>query len=123
MDFSTFDLDQPLAEMKTDASQGLMKAFTGIVGSQPLTLREVAIKWGLAVGMPQLVGTPEQVADQMEQIWRETGCHGFNMTPHIMPSSIVDFVDQVVPILQQRGIYRTEYTGKTFRENLGLPAL
>ena len=70
--------------------------------------------------MPQVVGTPEQVADQLEQIWRETGCHGYNMTPNVMPRSIENFVDEVVPILQKRGIYRTEYEGSTFRENLDL---
>lgn len=118
VDFSGMELDQPLAEMQTQGSQGLMKAFSSAVGDKPLTLRDVAIRWGLAVGMPQLIGSPEQVADQIEAIWRETGCHGFNVTPHIMPSSVEDFVDQVVPILQKRGIYRTEYEGKTFRENL-----
>ena len=81
-------------------------------------LREAAVRWGLAVGIPQLVGTPEQVADQLESIWRETGCHGFNLTPTITPSSIEEFVDEVVPILQRRGIFRTEYAGETFRENL-----
>ena len=120
VDFSTYELDRPLQEVATQASQGLMKAFTAILGDRPFTLREVAMKWGLSVGMPQIVGSPEQVADQLEQIWRETGCLGFNVTPHIMPSSVEDFVDQVVPILQKRGIYRTEYTGATFRENLGL---
>jgi FMN-dependent oxidoreductase (nitrilotriacetate monooxygenase family) len=120
MDFSGFELDQPLAEMQTQGSQGLMKAFSGIVGDRPLTIREVAIKWGLAVGMPQLIGTAEQVADQLEQIWRETGCAGFNLTPTVMPTSVEEFVDQVVPILQRRGIYRSEYAGTTFRENLGL---
>jgi FMN-dependent oxidoreductase (nitrilotriacetate monooxygenase family) len=118
VDFSGMELDQPLAEMQTQGSQGLMKAFSTAVGDKPLTLRDVAIRWGLAVGMPQLIGSPEQVADQMETIWRETGCHGFNVTPHVMPSSVEDFVDQVVPILQKRGVYRTEYEGKTFRENL-----
>jgi len=117
IDFSSMELDQPLAEMQTQGSQGLMKAFSRSVG-EPLTLRDVAIRWGLAVGMPQVVGSPEQVADRIETIWRETGCHGFNVTPHIMPSSVEDFVDQVVPILQKRGIYRTEYEGRTFRENL-----
>ena len=120
VDFSTYELDRPLQEVATQASQGLMKAFTAILGDRPFTLREVAMKWGLSVGMPQIVGSPEQVADQLEQIWRETGCLGFNVTPHIMPSSVEDFVDQVVPILQKRGIYRTEYTGRTFRETLGL---
>jgi long-chain alkane monooxygenase len=117
VDFSGMDLDEPLADMQVPGSQGLMKAFSNIVDDKPLTLREVAIRWGLSVGMPQIVGTPEQVADQMETIWRETGCHGYNITPHVMPTSIEDIVDQVVPILQKRGIYPTEYQGKTLREN------
>ena len=117
VDFSGMDLDQPLADMQVPGSQGLMKAFSNIVDDKPLTLREVAIRWGLSVGMPQIVGTPEQVADQMEKIWRETGCHGYNITPHVMPTSINDIVDEVVPILQKRGIYPTEYQGKTLREN------
>ncbi len=121
VDFSGFDIDQPLAEMKTQGSQGLMRAFANVVGDRPLTMREVAIRWGLAVGKPQLIGSPEQVADQMEHFWRETGCYGYNITPTVMQSSVTDFVDQVVPILQKRGIYRTEYEGTTFRENLGLP--
>ena len=117
VDFSGMDLDEPLADMQVPGSQGLMKAFSNIVDDKPLTLREVAIRWGLSVGMPQIVGTPEQVADRMETIWRETGCHGYNITPHVMPASITDIVDQVVPILQKRGIYPTEYQGKTLREN------
>ncbi|RZK03939.1 MAG: LLM class flavin-dependent oxidoreductase [Novosphingobium sp.] len=120
VDFSGMELDQPLAEMQTQGSQGLMKAFSNIVGEKPLTLRDVAIRWGLAVGMPQLVGSPEQVADQIETIWRETGCHGFNVTPNIMPVSVDDFVNEVVPILQKRGVYPTEYLGKTLREKLEL---
>jgi FMN-dependent oxidoreductase (nitrilotriacetate monooxygenase family) len=120
VDFSSMELDQPLSEIQTQASQGLMKAFSNIVGDRPLTLREVAIRWGLAVGMPQLVGTPEQVADQIETIWRETGCHGFNVTPNVMPVSIDDFVDHVVPILQKRGVYPTEYLGTTLRDYLEL---
>jgi FMN-dependent oxidoreductase (nitrilotriacetate monooxygenase family) len=120
VDFSGYELDRPMQEIQTQASQGLMKAFSAVLGDRPFTLREVAIRWGLAVGMPQIVGTPEQVADQMENIWRETGCQGFNVTPTIMPVSVEDFVDQVVPILQRRGIYPTEYAGTTFRDHLGL---
>jgi FMN-dependent oxidoreductase (nitrilotriacetate monooxygenase family) len=117
IDFSGMELDRPLEQLQTQGSQGLMKAFSRAEGER-LTLRDVAVRWGLAVGMPQLIGTPEQVADQIEAIWRETGCHGFNVTPHVMPSSVEEFVDEVVPILQRRGIYRTEYEGSTFRENL-----
>jgi len=120
VDFSGMELDQPLAEMQTQGSQGLMKAFSNIVGEKPLTLRDVAIRWGLAVGMPQIIGSPEQVAEQIETIWRETGCHGFNVTPNIMPVSIDDFVNEVVPILQKRGVYPSEYLGTTLRENVEL---
>lgn len=118
VDFSQMELDRPLEELETQASRGLMAAMSAAFEGRRFTLREAAIRWGLAVGMPQLVGTPEQVADQLEGIWRETGCHGFNVTPTITPASIEDFVDQVVPILQKRGIYRREYAGRTFRDNL-----
>jgi long-chain alkane monooxygenase len=118
VDFSQMELDLPLEEQTTQASQGLMMAMSASFENRRFTLREAAIRWGLAVGMPQLVGTPEQVADQLEAIWRETGCHGFNVTPTITPSSVEEFVDEVVPLLQRRGIFRKEYTGKTFRDNL-----
>jgi long-chain alkane monooxygenase len=118
VDFSQMELDLPLEEQKTQGSQGLMKAMSASFEDKRFTLREAAIRWGLAVGMPQLVGTPEQVADQLEAIWRETGCHGFNVTPTVTPSSVEEFVDEVVPILQRRGIFRTAYSGETFRDNL-----
>lgn len=118
VDFSQMELDQPLEEQKTQASQGLMMAMSASFDNKRFTLREAAARWGLAAGMPQLVGTPEQVADQLETIWRETGCHGFNITPTITPSSVEEFVDEVVPILQRRGIFRTAYEGATFRDNL-----
>jgi FMN-dependent oxidoreductase (nitrilotriacetate monooxygenase family) len=118
VDFSKMELDRPLEEQKTQGSEGLMKAMSASFENKRFTLREAAIRWGLAVGIPQIVGTPEQVADQLEAIWRETGCHGFNLTPTITPSSVEEFVDEVVPILQRRGIFRTEYAGETFRDNL-----
>ena len=121
IDFAGHDLDAPLRESDTQASQGLMKAMTSMMEGDGFTLREAAMHYALAMGMPQLVGTPEQVADQIEHIWRETGCHGFNVTPTINPSSMEDFIDHVVPILQCRGIYRTSYEGATFRDNLALP--
>ena len=68
--------------------------------------------------LPQLLGTAEEVADQLEKIWRETGCHGFNLTPAIVPGGYEDFIDGVVPILQRRGIFRTAYEATTLRGNL-----
>jgi len=118
VDLSKYDPEMPLAEMETQASRGLMSATVTGADGKAITLREAASKWALSVAIPQIVGTPEQVADEMERIWRETGCHGFNLSPTTNPDSVDDFVDQVVPLLQRRGVYRTEYEGKNFRENL-----
>ena len=118
VDFSTFDLDRPFVEVSTQASQGLMKAMAAVFGARRFTLREAAMRWALGAGMPQIVGTPEQVAAELELIWRETGCHGFNISPVETPGSIVAFVDEVVPILRRRGIFRPDYRATTFRGNL-----
>lgn len=118
VDFSKLDLDQPMSEMDTQASRGLMAALSAVVNDKRMTLREAATRWGASTGMPQIVGTPEQVATEMEAIWRDTGCIGFNVTPTITPSSIDVFVDQVIPVLQKRGVFRTDYEGTTFSENL-----
>ena len=118
IDFSKFDIDKPIEHIETQASQGLMSAITALFGDRRLTFREAALKWGAAAGMLQIVGTPEQIADQMETIWRETGCHGFNVTPTTNFASVENFVDEVVPLLQKRGVYRRSYEGTTFRSNL-----
>ncbi len=118
VDLSPFDPDRPLAEMDTQASRGLMSAtLTGADGGA-VTLRQAAAQWALSVAIPQLIGTPEFVAAEIERMWRETGCYGFNLSPTTNPDSVDDFVDQVVPILQKRGIFRTAYEGQSFRDNL-----
>ena len=118
VDLSQFDPDRPLSEMESNASRGLMSATLASADGKAVTLREAASKWALSVAIPQVVGTPEQVADEFERAWREIGCHGFNLSPTTSPDSIDDFVDHVVPILQRRGVYRTSYEGENFRENL-----
>jgi FMN-dependent oxidoreductase (nitrilotriacetate monooxygenase family) len=67
-----------------------------------------------------LVGTPVQIADAMQTWFENQACDGFNITPTHLPGGCDDFVDMVVPELQRRGLFRTEYEGKTLRENLGL---
>jgi FMN-dependent oxidoreductase (nitrilotriacetate monooxygenase family) len=118
IDFSKIDLDTPLAANTTDASRGMMMALANMTGDGNATARDAARVFGATVGMPQLVGTPEQVADQLEHLWRASGCHGFNITPTTNIASIEHFVDEVVPLLQAKGIYRTEYEGETLRDNL-----
>ena len=118
VDLSQFDPDRPLAEMETQASRGLMAATLTSADGRAVTLREAASQWALSVAIPQVVGTPEQVAAELERVWRETGCYGFNLSPTTNPDSVDDFVDQVVPLLQRRGIFRSAYQGESFRDNL-----
>lgn len=118
IDLNKIDLDSPMEEWPTQASQGLVKALSGMVGGRRLTLRDVAATWATSIGTPHIVGTPDRVADQMEAMWRETGCHGFNVRPGIIPDSIEEFVDTVIPRLQAKGIFRKHYAGRTFRDNI-----
>jgi alkanesulfonate monooxygenase len=67
-----------------------------------------------------VVGTPQTIADQIQEWFENEAADGFNVMPPVLPESLNDFVDLVVPELQRRGLFRTEYEGKTLRENLGL---
>lgn len=117
-DLDNRDLDQPLADVTTNASQGILSAMLDVFEGRVPSIREAALHWGTSYGMPQLVGTPELVATQIETFWRESRCYGFNISPTVNPTSIEDFVDGVVPILQKRGLMRSDYEGKTFRDHL-----
>ena len=85
-----------------------------------LTVRQLAQRVGGYGGL-SFVGTPQTIADQMEEWLMSRGSDGFNIMFPFLPAGLDDFVDKVVPELQKRGIFRTEYEGKTLRENLGLP--
>jgi FMN-dependent oxidoreductase (nitrilotriacetate monooxygenase family) len=67
-----------------------------------------------------VIGTPSEIADQMQDWFESEACDGFNVTPTHLPGGCEDFVDMVIPELQRRGLFRTEYEGETLRENLGL---
>jgi len=112
------DLDIPLQDITSQASQGLVAAMSSMFGEGNITLREAVGLSGLAGMIPQILGTPEQDADQLEEVWRQTGCHGFNLTLAIVPGGCEDFIDQVVPIRQQRGIFCTAYEATTLSGNL-----
>lgn len=118
MDFGEIDIDKPLVEAKTKTSESLMALASKMFKDQKLSIREAIIKTGQIGGLPSITGSPEGIADQLEEIWRVSGCHGFNLSPALVPGGFEDFVDHVVPILQKRGVFRTEYEGKTLRENL-----
>lgn len=84
------------------------------------TVRQLIYALSGGGGHRVLVGTPEQIADDIENWFRAGAADGFNLMPDALPGGLQDFVDGVVPILQQRGIFRREYSGTTLREHLGL---
>jgi len=120
-DASRFDPDAPLPDVpETNASQSSRARVVELARSENLTVRQLAQRLGGYGGLA-FVGTPQTIADEMQE-WLETeGSDGFNVMFPWLPGGLDDFVDKVVPELQRRGIFRREYEGRTLRENLGLP--
>lgn len=85
-----------------------------------LTLRQVYGRYGGARGQRSLVGTPVQIADHMERWFRGRGVDGFLIQPSVLPLDLDLFVDLVIPELQNRGLFRSDYEGRTLRDHLGL---
>jgi alkanesulfonate monooxygenase len=121
VDASNFDLDAPLPPIpETNQSKSAQERAVAHAKRHNLTVRQLAQYVGGYAGK-SFVGTPASIADDM-QTWLEgSACDGFNIMFGTVPAGLDEFVDQVVPELQRRGIFRTEYEGKTLRENLGLP--
>ncbi len=120
VDASGFDLDAPLPEIpQTNASQSGRDSLVALARRDNLTVRQLAQIVGGYGGL-QMVGTPAEIADTMQQ-WLETeASDGFNVMFPTVPAGLDDFVNMVVPELQRRGLFRREYEGATLRENLGL---
>ncbi len=121
-DLSAFPLDGPLPELPRPrtGSQSNFDNWTTLAKRENLTIREVMTRAVGARAKSFHVGTPAQIADHM-QLWLESGAaDGFNILPPYLPGALDDFVELVIPELQARGLFRTEYTGTTLREHLGL---
>jgi FMN-dependent oxidoreductase (nitrilotriacetate monooxygenase family) len=116
-DFSSYPLDQVVESFTSPRSQGVVDMYTKVAGKR-LTLREMALMHGQSVGFPQIVGTPAQVADQLEAYYDQAGGDGFMLTMPYTPGSIEEFVAWVIPELQRRGRFRADYQGNTLRELL-----
>jgi FMN-dependent oxidoreductase (nitrilotriacetate monooxygenase family) len=120
-DASRFDPDGPLPEIPdTNASKTGRERAIELAKREGLTVRQLAQRVGGFSGLA-FVGTPKTIADEMEEWLASEGSDGFNVMFPFLPAGLDDFVDQVVPELQRRGIFRREYEGTTLRENLGLP--
>jgi N-acetyl-S-(2-succino)cysteine monooxygenase len=120
-DISAYDMDGPLPDLPPpNGAQSTFEAVTRLARRENLTIRQLGMR--LAAGRQRLHvnGTPVQIADLMEEWFAGGAADGFNILPPYLPGALNDFVDSVIPELQRRGLFRTEYEGRTLRENLGL---
>ncbi|MFD2058365.1 LLM class flavin-dependent oxidoreductase [Mesorhizobium calcicola] len=119
-DASGFDPDAPLPEIpETNASKSGRERAIELARKENLTVRQLAERLGGYSGLA-FVGTPQTIADEMEEWLVTEGSDGFNIMFPYLPAGLDDFVEKVVPELQRRGIFRRQYEGTTLRENLGL---
>lgn len=114
IDFSQYEIDEPIQYVKSNAIQSA----TRNLQNNDWTRRKLLDQHALGGRYITVVGSPQQVADDLESWIAETGLDGFNLTRIVTPESYVDFIDLVIPELQRRGSYKTAYDNGTLREKL-----
>ena len=125
-DFSHLPLDKPLVPEdfpdpgSVQAARSRTEVIINIVRRDKPTLRQLLAYMAGARGHFTMAGTPEQVADLIEDWFTDGAADGFNVMPPLLPNMLEVFSAEVIPILQRRGLFRTEYSGTTLRENYGL---
>jgi FMN-dependent oxidoreductase (nitrilotriacetate monooxygenase family) len=120
-DFSQYPLDAPfpdVAAFGAESNRSASERIVRLARAENLTLRQTALR--LLAQRDEFVGTPEQVADAVQR-WFENGAADGFILGQVLPGDLQDFVELVVPILQQRGLYKTDYAAETLRGHLGLP--
>jgi len=125
IDLSGYDVDAPLPDFSTIEDKTNPRIRYNIIRDiakreNLQTIREVYERIAGARGHREIVGTPEQIVDQLEEWFLNEGADGFNIMPPTFPDGLNDIVELVIPELQRRGLFRTEYESDTLRENLGL---
>ncbi|MBB3428930.1 alkanesulfonate monooxygenase SsuD/methylene tetrahydromethanopterin reductase-like flavin-dependent oxidoreductase (luciferase family) [Rhizobium sp. BK312] len=133
-DLSNYDPDGPLPEIEPDVSGSRLaqgrannqdiksrletaRHWREIAARDRLSIRQLAIR---VTARQHFVGTPESIADEIDRHVQADAADGFVFAPHLTPGGFDEFAEKVVPLLQERGVYRTEYQGETLRSNLGL---
>lgn len=120
-DASGFDPDAPLPPVpETNASKTGRAQVLKLAEEEGLTVRQLAQRYGGYSGLA-FVGTAETIADEMQAWLDGEGSDGFNVVFPYLPQGLDDVVERLVPTLQRRGLFRTEYEGETLRDHLGLP--
>ncbi|MER7809200.1 NtaA/DmoA family FMN-dependent monooxygenase [Streptomyces sp900116325] len=129
-DLSSYDPDGPLPEIDPDPDSGLVQGrvrngdplavaarWRALSEAKGLSIRQTVIE---ATGRQSFIGSPETVASELIEFVSTDAADGFILVPHLTPGGLDDFVDRVVPLLQERGAFRSEYAGSTLRSHLGL---
>jgi FMN-dependent oxidoreductase (nitrilotriacetate monooxygenase family) len=124
VDLTGYPLDGPLPELpeleQVNGGKSRFQLVADMARREGLTIRQLMYRVTGARGHRTIYGTPVQIADQLEEWFMQGACDGFNIMPPYLPGGLDEFVDSVIPELQRRGLFRTEYTGNTLREHLGL---
>jgi alkanesulfonate monooxygenase SsuD/methylene tetrahydromethanopterin reductase-like flavin-dependent oxidoreductase (luciferase family) len=126
-DFSHLPLDRPLVPedfpdpSSVQAARSRTEVILNLVRRDKLTLQQLLGYLAGARGHYVMAGTPEQVVDLVEDWFTDGAADGFNIMPPLLPAQLDVFTAEVIPLLQRRGLFRTEYTGTTLREHYGLP--
>jgi long-chain alkane monooxygenase len=117
VDLSCYELDELIRYERNNANNSAIEAITSL-STEPWTLRRLIGQMGLGSRNAPIVGSAHEVADELIAWIEETGIDGFNLSRIVTPESLEDFVDLVVLILQDRGVYKREYAPGTLREKL-----
>jgi FMN-dependent oxidoreductase (nitrilotriacetate monooxygenase family) len=117
LDFSRYETDEPIRYVKNDAINSAVETLTTL-STETWTLRRILSRMGLGSRNPAIVGSAEDVADDLIAWVEETDIDGFNLSRVVTHEGLEDFVDLVVPILQGRGVYKRDYRPGTLREKL-----
>ncbi|MFE5320872.1 LLM class flavin-dependent oxidoreductase [Paenibacillus sp. NPDC056579] len=126
IDLAAFPLDDPFplehlpSIEQVKGQKARFQMYVDMVRKEHLTIRQLMLRTASARGHYTMVGTPLQIADEMEAWIGQEAADGFNVMPPYFPGGLEDFTSLVVPELQRRGLFRTEYTGRTLREHYGL---
>ncbi|WP_145137733.1 LLM class flavin-dependent oxidoreductase [Roseomonas gilardii] len=120
-DLSAYPLDGPVPEPNDPKVRSIAKNLLKLAQRDNLTIRQLYTTIAAGFGSRILIGTARQIADEMEAWVEAEAADGFNICPAALPVGLEDFAAQVVPELQRRGMFRTEYAARTLRGNLGVP--
>ena len=118
VDLSRFDPDEPISEIKGDGIRSLAQSISAKEGSSAWTVRQLKESMTLGGRFTPLIGSPERIADEMARQSEAFDLDGFNLVRTVSPESFEDFIDLVVPVLQERGLFKADYSEGTLRHKL-----